>query len=410
MPETQIAPDFEIEMPAIPVPAREGESQAMLSMEDGRRKESIVAELRAELKRLEGTAAGEAAMKYAGSKSARKRQRILRAKVEELKKSTFRRDDRWDGPCVPATVVNLNPLELKLYGELQRWTIPAAGDGKKPPEQSVKFVFKGRDFSASYMTLTEPHVWPVVTGVQNDNLAGFDATQIEARYIPPIGLAHQFFSHYVFGAHDAQSMGGVIIFEGDINTLDKARMQRSGGHIWVPKASTTLDGTGEVVYTLEKEKFSDVLEAALTMQREYAEQIIAQGHSYATSQADLIRNQLTKYHILWHNWAMDRGYKTEAEPWASERLEDSPSIEAVFCPDCHQRQENPNQYFCKNCNAPFDACKAYLAGKTVSPDRLAVYDADSKEFQLIVAETKRRRANIAMLELPGDEPEKKAKK
>jgi len=403
MPELNATPAIEIELPP-DAPAREGEDQLTVNLEDRMRKESVVSALRAELKRLEGTAAGEMAMKYAGAKSARRRQQIMREKREELKKGTFRRDDRWEGPCTPATVLNFNPLGLHLYGELQRWSVPAAGAGK-----TVAVTHLGRRFVASYMTLTEPHVWPVTIGTQNDNLAGFDAAVIEARYIPPIGLAHQFYSHYVSGAADAQFMGGVVIFEGDIHTLDVKRLERNGGQVWVPKAETTLDGSGRVVYTVERESFQVNLEAALQQQRDYAEKVIAEGHAYATSNSDIIRNQQSNYHVLWHNWALAMKYKTEPEPWASKRLHDSPSIEAVFCPDCHERQSNPEQYFCKNCNSPFDACKAFLAGKTVSADRLASYDADSKEFALILAETKRRRANIALLELPDDEPKKKKK-
>ena len=404
MPETP-AVQNEVDVQIVDVPSRQGESQDMLNMEDSRRRAALTNELRAELKRLEGSAVGETMMKYAGSKSARRRQQILREKREELKKSTYRREDRWEGPCAPATILNFNPVGLHLYGELQRWSVPASGAGK-----TIKVTHLGRTFAASYMTLSEPHVWSVIIGTQNDNLAGYDAVTIEARHIPPIGLAHQFYSHYVIGAADAQNMGGIVMFEGDIHTLDKQRLERAEGRIWVPKSETTLDGSGRVVYTVERESFVGCLEDALGKQREYAESVVAEGHSYATSNADLIKNQLTRYHILWHNWAMDHGYKTEAEPWASERLKDSPKIEAVFCPDCRERQKSPEQYFCTNCNAPFDACKAFLAGKAVSPDRLASYDADSPEFKLILAEMRRRKANIAMLELPEEVKETKKPK
>src|SRR5271157_3167056 len=104
MPESPALQDrFEIDLPPSDVPIRQGEegSLAMLNLEDKRRKDSEVQALRDALKRLEGTATGEAMKKFAGAKSAARRQRILRGKVEELKKGTFRREDRWEGPCAP---------------------------------------------------------------------------------------------------------------------------------------------------------------------------------------------------------------------------------------------------------------------------------------------------------------------
>lgn len=398
-----VVDEFDIEMPETPranLALREGEEErygAGMRVEDDRRREATLEELRRQMKMLgegQGASLAEVAFKFARSPSARRRQIAVRKEVEKLQKQTFRRGDRWEGPCAPCTLINLNPVDLKLFGELQRYTVPAAGQGL----EVLNLSFKGRTFPSSYITFRTAHVMLAHTGTQNDTLAGVDTPAMEARHIPPLGLAHQFYSHYVEGAPDAQYMGGILMFEGDIHTLDKKRLAASESRIWVPKQEITLDGMGDAVYTVESLLLSECMGRTLTTQRKYAEGRIAEGHRYATSQSSIERNQLNNDHITWHNWALNRGYIEKPYSWASEQLQDSPMIQAVYCPDCRTRQENPQQYFCTSCNAPFDALQAFLAGKTVSPDRLAMYEGE--EWNAIVTETARRKAKIAILNGP----------
>lgn len=386
------------------VPTREGEErfQSLLNLEDGRRKDSVIEELREQLKRMQGTSVNEMRTKYASSPSARRRQIAARKKLEELQKLTHKRDDHWEGPCAPATVVNLNPVPLRLQGELQRWMVPEAGKGLP-----VNINFRGRKFTGSYMTISTPHLYPSHTGTHNDKQSGVDMPAVEYLYISPLGLAHQFWDHFVEGAADAQGMGGVLIFEGDIHTLDADRLEKSDGHVWVPKKDITLEGFGDVVYVSEKMKLSPIVERSVTTQRNYADFQVAEGHNYSTSQSEIIRNQLSNYHRTWHNFALGMGYIEKALPWASERLKDTPMNQAVFCPDCRNRQTDPDQYFCTNCNSPFDALKAFLAGKTVSPDRLTVYEGE--QWEAVVNETKRRKAKIALLDVRETKKQREAR-
>ena len=405
MPETPELQQEEAQFTVADVPMREGEKErfgANLNLEDGRRREARATELREELRQIAGTSAGEVASRFARSPSARKRQQLVLHKTQELKNLTNRHGDVWEGPCAPATIINLNPIALKLYGQLQRLTIPPAGKGVK-----IGFIFRGRAFTGSYVTLSTPEVWLAITGTTNDPMG--DTPTMEAKYISPLGLAHQFYSHYCEGASDAQHMGGIIVFEGDIHVLDKPKLERANRTIKVPQATFSNDGTGEVLYSVVPVALDEYLERELAQQRSYAGAMIAEGHRYANSQSDDVRNQLSNFHVLWHNYALERGYIDRPLPWASEKLRDHPSIQAIFCPDCRTRQADPEQYFCANCNAPFDACKAFLAGKMVTPDRLAVYDENSEEFRAIRAEMVRRRNRKALLELPDDEEPKKTK-
>ena len=407
MPE--IPETFEVDLPpAQSVPLRQGEErqEAALNMDRTQRNDSVRADLLALLKRIDGPAGGEvygaAAVeisKHQGGASARKRRQAAMQLVDRLKKETFKRGDRWEGPCVPATVINLNPVDLKLIiGGDGRWCIPPAGKGEK-----INLKFKGRIFAGSYMTITSPWTYFAHTGTANDKQTGADMPAGEQHYVPPLGLAYQFHEHFVEGAADAQGMGGVLIFEGDIHNLDAKRLERSENSIWVPKKEYLEGSIAEVVYPVERHSLTTYLEQMLVMQRNFADMKINEGHSFATAQSDILRNQLSNDHRIWHNYALAMGYIDKALPWAVERLFDRPTNEVIYCPDCHERQSDPEQYFCSNCNAPFDTLKAFLAGKMVSPDRLAMYEGE--DWDKIVAETNRRRSKIALLDMP---PEVKA--
>jgi hypothetical protein len=95
LPEVSEELEFEVASQPANVPLREGEESfgTALTLEDLRRKESIIKDLRNQLKLLEGTSANEMRTKYASSPSARRRQISCRKKVEELQKLTFKRGD-----------------------------------------------------------------------------------------------------------------------------------------------------------------------------------------------------------------------------------------------------------------------------------------------------------------------------
>jgi hypothetical protein len=380
MPET-VAPEVS-ETVAIEVPLREGEEKfrAGMNLEDARRRESRVADLQEQLRALgQDSAASEVVARTKAGRAERERQRIIRAKVRELQTS---------GQCHPATVVNLNPVGLDLSGELISYGVPASGKGLQ-----INLDFRGRRFVGSYVTIATPKIYLRTTGSTSDPTG--DRPTFEAKHIPPIGIAHQFYLHYCSGAASGQRMGGILTFEGDIHTLVKA--QKAGKPIRAPRGEWVPDLPGEVGYVCHERTIEEYLGAELAQQRAYAELVIAQGHSYYSSQADEERRQLSNRHVVWHDYALRMGYIKTGLPWATEKLSDNPLREAVFCPDCRTRQEDPEQYFCRNCNSPFDAFKAFMAGRQVSPDKLAMYAEDSKEWKEIIAEMDRRRKRIAML-------------
>ncbi len=383
--------EVKVTLPEVNLRPGEERFKSVLQMDAAMRQESLQSELATQMRRMENTSLYEQNARFARSPSAKRRQIAIRKLHAELMASTQTRDGRVVGPCAPCTLINLNPVPLTLQGELQRWSVPSALDRTA---NLIELEYKGRKYTASYITFRTPHIYLVHNGATNDSQVGGDMPLMSARYVPPIGLAHQFYRHYVIGASDAKQMGGVIVFEGDIHTLTVAL--EGDGIIDFPKQIVTLDGMGDAIYTTERRALKQELAQQFEMQQRYAQNTIAEAHRYATSNSDIERNNLHNVHVTWHNWCLDVGYIKTPYAWASERLQDTPKVEAVYCPDCRTRQEDPEQYFCRECNAPFDALAAYLAGKNVSMDRLAVYDGEA--FEQILKEKRRRAQRIAMLE------------
>jgi hypothetical protein len=400
MPETQSSAatiiDDSSPMPQ-GAPLREGEQKHASTLNLGQAliQESELDELRRLLAQAKGVATPHHAQE---SISEKKRRNMIKERVRDLQAATERRGDLWTGPCAPATVFNFNPVTLRLQGQLAGLSVAAAGRGKK-----AVFPYKGRSLVASYLTIALPSVWVVCIGTENDK--GVDVPTFKADHITPLGIAHQFYSHYVVGARDAEGMGGILIIAGDAHTVDGVHQKRSNGTILVPVQDEELSEPGRMAYKTEKRSLDECLEQALLVQRGYAEFQISEGHRIANSPEELRGHNMTS-NILWHNWAIEMGYKREPEKWAAAQLQDAPNVDAVFCAGCRQRQMSTEQVFCPNCNRPFDAYKAFMAGHPVPAQYLETYEG--AEWEAIVGEARRRTAKRELLE--GTEAPKKGKK
>jgi hypothetical protein len=201
-------------------------------------------------------------------------------------------------------------------------------------------------------------------------------------------------------------MGGILIFEGDTKSLEAARLEGSKGNIRVPVIDAASSTIAKPSYTVEEKPLRDVLQATLIRQRRYAEFQIAEGHRLAHSPNVEEQKQRTERHTMWHNWAMAMGYKSVPEDWASEMLNDSPDNKAVLC-SCGSRQEKPDQHFCKNCNAPFNPLKTFLAGLPVPEVWLTRYEG--AEWDQIMVETEKRKKKAALLNPPAEDAAEKKK-
>lgn len=385
------------ESPAASIPLNQGEEKhaALLELDKALRQESQIAALEAQVAKLTGQQNPMFKMKE--GPGAVKRRQILQDKVKELHGLTRKNGDKWEGPCAPFTIVNFNPVKLALMGELHDQTVPAAG---APSSKTIRFPYNGRSFVGSFVTFRNAKVWPVVIGTEN--IHGEDVPSIRADYLTPMGIAHTFFQYYVEGAANALGMGGLLIFEGDAHTLANKRTDRSGGTLWVPSIDPETSTPIKPAYKVEERPLTDLLSECFRRQRVYAEAIIAQGHGFYHSANVEEQKQKTDYHVLWHNWAIERGYKTTPEEWASQQLSDSAEVQVVLCPGCSTRQTRADQHFCSQCNAPFDAFKSYMAGMPVPEVWLSRYEGE--QWDKIVAESDRRKKKAALLE--GEAPKK----
>lgn len=391
MPETHAAPSIVIEdAPAVSnFPLREGEEKhaPVLELDQAMRNESRLQFLEAELAKARGQ--GKPTYPIPDGPGAENRRRILQAKVKELHGLTRKENGRWSGPCAPFTVVNFNPVPLTLTGGLQDQTIPAANTTTK----KVTFNFKGRPFTGSYVTFKSPKVWWITRGFENKN--GADVPTGEADYLAPVGIAHQFYQHYVSGAADALGMGGLLIFEGDIHELSKERSNGMAATLRTPVIDSENSTPSKRAYKVEEKTLNDLLQDCLMQQKRYTEAMIMQGHSLYYSQNIEEQKQRTAIHTTWHNYAMDKGWKSEPEEWASEMLTDSPDNTAVKCPGCGTKQPKGLPHFCPNCNAPFDAYASFMAGLPVPQSWLEGYEGE--KWEKIVKESARRRDKAALL-------------
>ncbi len=391
MPDLE-TPQDEVVVEIPDVPLREGEERfaAGLNLENLRRRESIIAGLQQQLRELGQDSAASHIIAKATGRSERERQRIIKAKVRELENS---------GLCPPATVINLNPVRLDLSGELLNYSVPAAGKGKL-----INLSFNGRTFVGSYVTFATPRVWTRPTGVSMDPSG--DRPTMEAKHIPPLGIAHQFYLHYCSGASSGQRMGGILTFLGTIKELDDKSLLRNKNNLRVPRGEWDPDIPGEVNYVTYDRNLTDYLRNELQQQRMYAEMVIAQGHAYHSSQSEDERKQLSDRHRTWHDYALRMEYIKKPLGWAMETLQDSPLIEAVYCPYCHTQKDHPDQFFCK-CGAPFNPYEAFMAGKIVAPEHLAIYEEDSKEWKDIMEKMEQQRRRLRLLNGEPEEPKKK---
>ena len=99
----------------------------------------------------------------------------------------------------------------------------------------IELKYRGRTFTGSYMTISTPKVWLKTIGSTGDPTG--DRPTFSASHIPPIGIAHQFYLSYCSGTASGQRMGGIVIFQGDIHTLDNIGWTRLVGNSKFPAGS-----------------------------------------------------------------------------------------------------------------------------------------------------------------------------
>lgn len=403
MPDVDVN-EVTIELP--PLPKREGEDArygATLDNEHARRQEALRSpdgrgRLHSDI--------GKKVTALSRSKSARKEQILLAQYRAELEAQTYERDGRIQGPLAPATIINLNPVWLTLSGMMKQFRVPPAGFASARMGGAIKIEHRGRTFSGHYMTFREAKIWMAVTGTNTDRSIGYDTADRSPKHLTPAGIAHQFFAHHVEGSANAKHMGGIIIFEGDIHTIESKKLKATSGQVWVPRREKLAVGDG-YFYRMYPESFSDFLGRMLEQQAGYASTRLTEAHSFWTTNDPMQQKQITEQDRVWARWSLEMQYIKTLPDWVTQRLDMKEVQSITRCPRCSKPQLHDSAFFCE-CGAPFNAFDAYMAGHNVPREYLEVLEGD--ELKKVRAEMKRRKSKFADIdEPPPAKPAKGAK-
>lgn len=277
------------------------------------------------------------------------------------------------GQIKPCTVINFNPVRLKLDDGHVPWTIPACTDKSA---KRIKYVHEGKTFVGSYFTVREPSFCPWIRDVKapTDD-TGNPTADYDARWVMPLEKIYQFHSEY--NTPEKQNLtGGVLCFEGDIHTFTKSKNDK----LRVPKFRTLSDRTRS--YYAEDVDLGEAVKGTLDLQKVTCQSIIQKGDEY--DQDDTERKNITAPMRAWAQFSVDMGWKQQTPPWMNAMLDSEES-----CKGCGKGKKKTGAFFCE-CGRPFDAYVAFMAGENVPESYL--FALKGKELDSVLEELGKREA------------------
>lgn len=319
-----------------------------------------------------------------------KQQKALAIQTESLKAQL-----RVNGTARPATVLNCNPVALRLEGGIT-YKVPSIMDESVPDGQRLKFIYKGKSYKCSVLTIATPFIYPIIVDVALKQ--GEDPADGVGIYKPlacrPIEIAHNFWTAYNYGAQDSSNMGGVVIYEGDRHALKNAI---KGEDVTIHVPTFEKLPTGQREYYCEPKSFMETLAVSLDRQRVYCDNEMQTASIYHNTEAQ--RNDITQIHRVWHQFALDMGWKEKPEPWLLSQKDFE-----VSCDGCGAGKKKATAFFCHACARPYVPFEAYKAGElgieSVHLNRCT--DTEWAEIRTIEIGRKRRREGLT-----DEKPEKK---
>lgn len=346
-------------------------------------------------------------------RSAKKRQQQVQNLVRRMQAETRRESDgKIIGPLRPCTVVNFNPVALVVEGQL-RITVPKPGT---TPHHQIRMPYRGRMVQGHYCYIAsaiageraldpvydkQPIYYTVTTGHEVDSILPIDVPTVAARVFSPHSIACELWSQYNSASH--KLMGGVLMFDQGPHTLTPASLAKNDGRIFVPER-LQMEDEGLYTYQLRPALLEDELDRIFTTQREYCDVVLQQGHTLWAEQDITSRKMVTDTHREWARFALAMGYLASLPEWVNAKLELTDKVtELRTCSYCGTQQQNATIYFCPKCNAPYDAFKAFMAGRHVPEGYLMMLEGEELEIVLrSLQEKKSRFANLGAA--PASEP------
>jgi hypothetical protein len=330
-------------------------------------------------------------------RAATKRQKELLDLIRRMQTETMKGPDgRITGPLRPCTVVNYNPVDLVIEGQLNL-RVQKAGASE---HHHLDIPFMGRWIEGHYQYIASPMVgegkpdkeptfYSTVTGHETDSILPIDMPVCQARMFSPHSIACELWNQY--NSPDNKLMGGILMFDQNPHTLSAANLAKTGGRIWVPERVLLSDST-VYSYRLRETLLVDELGRIFETQRNYCDVIIQQADALWNEQDIVSRKMVTNTHRDWDRFAVKMGWKEKLQEWTTAKLAVTGEMKTLLpCPQCGTQQPSPDAYFCRNCNAPYDAFDAFMAGKVVPMAFLEVLPEEKLEEVLAVMEERRAR-------------------
>lgn len=298
-----------------------------------------------------------------------------------------------NGTAQPATILNFNPVPLRLEGGLP-YKVPSVIDPAVAEDRKLQFTYRGRPYRCSLLTIETPFLYTIPVDVfrktgseMADGVGVYDilaCLQVES--------AHNFYAAYNGMTQEAANMGGVVIFEGTRNVLKEALK----GNDVILKVPTFIKlPNNQREYFCEPKSFKEVLAPQLDKQRGYYETEMQTASMYNNDNEG--RKNITQIHRVWHQFGLDMGFTQKVEPWLTSQSEPDET-----CGGCGAGKKRGTAYFCHACARPYSPLEAYLAGE-LSIDSVHMNRIQDADWAIVRKEEARRKALRKSLL---DEPEK----
>jgi hypothetical protein len=328
------------------------------------------------------------------------------------------------GQCEPYSVVNFNPCDLPMQGELKRYKVPSPFDPRLPKDVSrIRLEFDGIERVGHLLTIREPHMYGKMVGAQSGNAPGEAIPQREPQWFTPQVIVYKFLEKYspIFMAptgtvlpaspKDARKIHGVLIFKGDIHTLERLLDEEDTSRqvIEVPVASVRMIGKiAHATYRNVTYNLQDYIVRMFAGQKRFADATIARAQQKWSSEQNGM--DISDSDRVWYRWAIDMGYalrpKAGEKTWLSEMITlidpntVRPDLNLRKCPYCRAAEPEAETPFCGKCNAPMDVFRTYMAGHHVADSYLMTLRGEEREIAL--AERKLRREGFDELDTPAN--------
>lgn len=279
-----------------------------------------------------------------------KSQRLLALETLSLRQSL-----KATGIAKPASVLNFNPVALRLEGGLSE-KVPSVVDPSVAPKMKHRLVYKAKEYSYTLLDIPEPKIYAWIKDVKQpeDGDPADGVGEYEPRACKQVEIAHAFFQAYNQGATDSSNMGGVLVFEGDKNLLRttlKAFSEGKDPQINVPTFTSLPNRKRE--YYAEPKAFAPYLAEVLDKQRIYYDGQMQQAGIFNDDPEQ--KKNITQVHRVWHQFGMDMGWTDKQQPWLLTQNDPEET-----CEGCGATKKRALAYFCHACARPYDPFRCFM--------------------------------------------------